>query len=125
MTLERFAYLADAYGADLRRWPAAEQDAAQALLDSGNLHARQTLATAGWLDRQLDSHQPACADPALARRIRQSATVRRSFWSRYADWLSPASLVGAGHRRCRHRDVGGVLEHAVAQPASRDIAQCL
>ncbi|WP_017530583.1 hypothetical protein [Pseudomonas fluorescens] len=96
MTLERFAYLADAYGADLRRWPAAEQDAAQALLDSGNLHARQTLATAGWLDRQLDSHQPACADPALARRIRQSATVRRSFWSRYADWLSPASFVGAG-----------------------------
>lgn len=96
MTPERFAYLADAYGADLRRWPGAEQAAAHALLDAGNLHARQALATAGWLDRQLDSHQLAFDDPALARQIRQSAPVRRSFWSRYADWLSPASLVGAG-----------------------------
>ena len=96
MTPERFAYLADAYGADLQRWPLAEQGAAQALLDSGKASAREALHAAGWLDAQLDSHQPAFLDPALARQIRQSAPRRASFWSRYAGWLSPAGLVGVG-----------------------------
>ncbi|MBS7841886.1 hypothetical protein KFF47_03765 [Pseudomonas fluorescens] len=94
MTPERFAYLADVYGADLQRWPDTEQPAAQALLDSGNLHARDALQQARWLDHQLDSHQLALPDPALVRQIRQSAP--RSFWSRYASWLSPAGLVGVG-----------------------------
>jgi hypothetical protein len=96
MTPERFAYLADAYGADLQRWPAADQGSAQILLDTGNGQARAALAQADWLDRQLDSHQLAVADPALARQIRQSASTRRSFWSRYANWLSPAGLIGVG-----------------------------
>ena len=30
MTYERFDYLADAYGGDLRRWPEAEREAARA-----------------------------------------------------------------------------------------------
>lgn len=96
MTPERFAYLADAYGADLHRWPLAERGAAKALLDSGNPSAREALDQAGWLDAQLDSHQLAFTDPALTRQIRESAPRRRSFWSRYAGWLSPAGLVGAG-----------------------------
>lgn len=95
MTPERFAYLADAYGADLKRWPLAERGAARALLDS-DPRAREALEQAGWLDAQLDSHQPAFADPALARQIRLSAPRRTSFWSRYASWLSPAGLVGVG-----------------------------
>jgi hypothetical protein len=94
MTPERFVYLADAYGADLHRWPSAERSAAQALLDSGNVHARQAVQQARWLDGQLDSHQLPLADPALVRQIRQSAP--RSFWSRYASWLSPAGFVGVG-----------------------------
>ena len=32
MNLERFEYLADAYGADLRRWPEAEREAALEIL---------------------------------------------------------------------------------------------
>ena len=96
MTPERFAHLADAYGASLHRWPVAEQAAAQALLDNGNASAREALREASWLDGQLDSHQLAFADPALARQIRQSAPRRASFWSRYASWLSPAGLVGVG-----------------------------
>lgn len=96
MTPERFAYLADAYGANLERWPLAEQGAAQALLDSGNACAREAVHAAGWLDAQLDSHQLAFLDPALTRKIRQSAPRRASFWSRYAGWLSPAGLVGVG-----------------------------
>ncbi|OIN45314.1 hypothetical protein BLL37_30325 [Pseudomonas azotoformans] len=96
MTPERFAYLADAYGADLHRWPGAEQRAAQALLDSGDVLAREAQQQARWLDGQLDSHQLAFVDPSLARKIRLSAPRRRSFWSRYARWLSPAGLVGVG-----------------------------
>ncbi|MGZ0718357.1 hypothetical protein [Pseudomonas palleroniana] len=96
MTPERFAYLADAYGASLHRWPVADQAAARALLDSGDPGAREALSAASWLDQQMDSHQLALVDPALVRQIRQSAVQRRSFWSRYANWLSPAGLVGVG-----------------------------
>ncbi|MGB3123048.1 MAG: hypothetical protein WBB95_04505 [Pseudomonas sp.] len=96
MTPERFAHLASAYGAGLHRWPDAEQASAQALLDSGSVSAREALREAGWLDSQLDAYELAFADPALARQIRQSAPRRASFWSRYANWLSPAGFVGVG-----------------------------
>ena len=96
MTPERFAHLADAYGASLHRWPHAEQAPAQALLDSGNHSARQALHEAGWLDAQLNAHAVLQTDPALARQIRQSVPRRASFLSRYASWLSPAGLVGVG-----------------------------
>lgn len=96
MTPERFAHLADAYGASLHRWPIAERAPAQALLDTGNASAHAALREVSWLDAQLDSHQLAFADPALARQIRDAAPRRESFWSRYANWLSPAGLVGAG-----------------------------
>ncbi|MCF5547951.1 hypothetical protein [Pseudomonas salomonii] len=96
MTPERFAHLADAYGASLHRWPSAEQAAAQALLDSGNPQAREALREVGWLDAELDCHQFVFNEPALARQIRESAPKRPSFWSRYANWLSPAGLVGVG-----------------------------
>ena len=96
MTPERFAHLADAYGASLHRWPIAERASAQALLNSGSASAQAALREVSWLDAQLDSHQLAYADPALARQIRDSAPRRQSFWSRYANWLSPAGLVGAG-----------------------------
>ncbi len=96
MTPERFAYLADAYGADLQRWPLAEQDEAQALLESGHPGARTAFNEAGWLDARLDSHQSAVTDPALARQICLAAPRRASWWARYASWLSPAGLVGVG-----------------------------
>jgi tetrahydromethanopterin S-methyltransferase subunit F len=96
MTPERFAHLADAYGASLHRWPLAEQAPAQALLDSGDPSARLTLHEAAWLDTQLDAHTVLQTDLALARQIRQSVPRRASFWSRYANWLSPAGLVGVG-----------------------------
>lgn len=96
MTPERFAHLADAYGADMHRWPVAEQAPAQALLESGSAIVREALEEARWLDAQLDSHLAVFADPALVRQIRQYALQRVSFWSRYASWLSPAGVVGVG-----------------------------
>ena len=96
MTPERFVHLADAYGADLHRWPAAEQASAQTLLESGSSLARKAWDEARWLDAQLDSHPLELADSALVLRIRQSAPARVSFWSRYARWLSPVGVVGVG-----------------------------
>lgn len=96
MTPERFAHLADAYGADLQRWPAQEQGSARALLDSGHPSARAAMDEAGWLDTQLDSYHVVLAGPELARQIRQSAPQPKSFWARYAGWLSPAGVVGVG-----------------------------
>lgn len=98
MTPERFAHLADAYGADLRRWPSAERDQAQTLIDSGNHQARDALTQARTLDGLLDSHRAMVADPALIRRVVASAPTftPTSFWTRYAGWLSPAGFIGAG-----------------------------
>ncbi len=98
MTPERFAYLADAYGADLQRWPAAERSAAQALLERNDAASLQVLQQARQLDSLLDSYHLAPPDPALARRIAASAIPDRpeSFWSRYADWLSRVGFVGVG-----------------------------
>lgn len=98
MTPERFTHLAEAYGADLNRWPAAEQPDAQALLCSGDACALEALQQAHQLDSLLDSHQLAPMDLALARRIRLSAPVARpaAFWTRYAGWLSPAGVIGVG-----------------------------
>jgi len=43
MTPERFTHLADAYGADLQRWPASERAGAQALLAEGNAELLEAL----------------------------------------------------------------------------------
>lgn len=98
MTPERFDHLADAYGADLRRWPADEQAAARALLAGGNVQAQATLVQAQWLDGRLDSHRLAGMDPHLARRIAASAPSARapSFWQGHRAWWSRLGLVGVG-----------------------------
>ncbi|WP_419736505.1 hypothetical protein [Pseudomonas sp. COR18] len=98
MTPERFAQLAEAYGADLRRWPATERAGAEVLLEQRDSSALAALDQARLLDNLLDSHQLPAPDPALIRRIRLLAGQNRapSFWQRYAGWLSPAGVVGVG-----------------------------
>ena len=56
MTPERFHALLDSCGADLRRWPEAERDAARALLASDPAGLRAAHAEAAMLDRDLDAH---------------------------------------------------------------------
>lgn len=97
MTPERFHHLADAYGADLRRWPAAERASAQALLAEGNVEALDALNQARWLDGLLDSHRVAAPTPEFFRRIVASAPLAApSFWGRHPGWLSRIGFVGAG-----------------------------
>jgi len=99
MTPERFIHLADAYGADLAHWPAAEREDARTLLARQHPQALAALQQAAWLDNRLDSHRAPLADPALTRRIVASAYDTEppsSFWRRYADWLSRLGFVGVG-----------------------------
>ncbi len=97
MTPERFTHLADAYGADLQRWPATERAGAQALLAEGNPELVEALNEARWLDGLLDSHKVLAPTPELIRRIVASAPVPApSFWGRHPGWLSRLGFVGAG-----------------------------
>jgi len=73
MTPERFHALLDACGADLRRWPEAERDAARELLANGPPALRAACAEATLLDRDLDAYQVAAADAALIEGIAGAA----------------------------------------------------
>jgi len=55
LSLRRFKWLADSYGADLQRWPQEERDDALALL-GGSLEARELLAQARRLDEALEAN---------------------------------------------------------------------
>ena len=96
MTPERFAQLAEAYGAQLQRWPAEERAAAQRLLASDAAQAQAALQQAQWLDGQLDGYRLAAPSPQLAQQIVASANPPPSRWSRWFGWLFPASFVGVG-----------------------------
>ncbi len=68
MTLERFKALIEAYGADAKRWPEAEREAAQAFAES-SAEAHRLLAGARAIDRFLDGADTAAATRALEDRI--------------------------------------------------------
>jgi len=115
MTPDRFRALLDRCGADLRRWPEGERDAARALLasDAGELHAAR--AEAALLDRELDAHEVAAPAATLVERIAGTAPAvvpdrrARSWWPLVPSWpragWALTGLAGA---------VGGALVVSVA-----------
>ena len=74
MTPERFHFLVDACGADLRRWPEAERDAARELLATGPSALRAACAEAMLLDSGLDAYEVVAPDPALIEQIAGAAS---------------------------------------------------
>ena len=92
MTPERFQALLDSCGADLRRWPEAERDAARALLASDSAALRAAHAEAAMLDRDLNACEIAPPGAALIDRIAGVAgAVRpagraRSWWRLEPFW---------------------------------------
>ncbi|HUH24666.1 MAG TPA: hypothetical protein VLZ51_11450 [Brevundimonas sp.] len=72
MTYERFEYLADAYGGDLRRWPEGEREAARALLES-DARAAVLLREADGLDALLDAAPRPAPSHALREQVIASA----------------------------------------------------
>lgn len=99
MTPERFHAIVDAYGADSRRWPAAEREAALAWSRQHG-PADTTLADAEMLDALLACDAPPSPTPKLARRIIAAAPGPRLFERRGGLWWSglvfaSVSLVGS------------------------------
>ncbi len=86
MTAAQFELLLDRLGGDLRRWPAAEADAARLLL-AASPEAQRTLAAARTLDDWLGGLREHQAPPGLATNI--LGRVRRpDALARLLQWLA-------------------------------------
>jgi hypothetical protein len=96
MSPERFAALAAAYGADLRRWPAAEREAARELQARSDLLVRHALSREKALDHRLDSYAVPAPSAALYRAIVAAAPQPALIWTRARLWWSGLGLAGAG-----------------------------
>lgn len=75
MTPDRFRDLADIYGADLRRWPEVDREAARALL-AAQPALDAVLRDAALLDDALDDYRVAAPTLALRDRVIAQATVK-------------------------------------------------
>ena len=104
MTIERLKALADAYGADLRRWPASERPFAESLIAT-DAAARAALEEAAALDVLLDASPRPVPSAVLATRILAAAPKAREarahlgriFWFLGAGWAAAACAgVAAG-----------------------------
>ena len=97
MTIERLKALAEAYGADLRRWPASERPFAESLVATDPA-ARAALEEAAAMDVLLDASPPPTPPAALAARILAAAPKAREarahlgriFWFLGAGWAAAA-----------------------------------
>jgi hypothetical protein len=90
----RFEALIAAYGADPKRWPSAEREAALAFAQSDGAWAQRVLAPEAALDAALDGAlQTQSASDLLARRILKRAPSasfdRRAIWA-----LAACAVVG-------------------------------
>ena len=97
MTIERLKALAEAYGADLRRWPASERPFAESLVATDPA-ARAALDEAAALDAVLEASPRPTPSAALAARILAAAPrarearahLGRIFWFLGAGWAAAA-----------------------------------
>ena len=95
MNRERFFTIVDAYGAEPRRWPAAERAAALAFAEA-DAEAAARLRGAAALDAALDEHRPLAPSTALRRRIVEAAP-RPGRRASPLKWFAPgAGLAAAG-----------------------------
>lgn len=95
MNTERYTSLAEAYGADIRRWPDADRDAARDWQAREPEAARRALAEALVLDEALDAWRPPAASADLRERILALAPKPRAVLSGVRLWLSGAGLAAA------------------------------
>lgn len=101
MNRDRFAALAEAFGGDLRRWPAAEREAARAFRQAQPGVCEPLLAEAGRLDSVLEGLAPPQPSAALRDRILALAPqARRPLFSlgrlrQAAPWLAPGAGLAA------------------------------
>jgi hypothetical protein len=106
MNAERFAVLLDAYGAEPRRWPESERDAALAFV-RGDIRAAAMMEAAGEIDDLLALHHVPAPSPTLASLI--VARAPRRNWRRVRLWWMALGLGLAG--------AGGALAGSAATAA--------
>lgn len=116
LTRDRFVALAAAYGADPRRWPAAERAAAEALLARDRADAPAVLTPEGRLDAWLDAYAVPAPSAALIDRILASAPQPALLWSRARLWWSGLGLAGVSLAGA----LTGALALSLATPALLD-----
>ncbi|MCC8400288.1 hypothetical protein LJ655_00025 [Paraburkholderia sp. MMS20-SJTN17] len=95
MTPERFHQIVAAYGADARRWPEREREAAQAWARAHRVEADAVLSDAADLDAWLGVDHIEPPSLALQRRIIDAAPSRRRA-ARWRLWWSGAAVAGVG-----------------------------
>ncbi len=95
MTIERLTALTEAYGADQRRWPEAEREAAKATIAGDAGDARSLLTEADRVDAFLDASPRPTVSAALRDRVLASAIAAgltpkqaRRFWERLVVWFA-------------------------------------
>ncbi|CAG4901724.1 hypothetical protein [Paraburkholderia saeva] len=96
MTPERFHTIVDAYGADPRRWPDEEREAATAWAALHRHQADAVLAASADIDAWLDSQTVAPPDYALQQCVVASAPARRPLRIHRRMWWSGAAIAGVG-----------------------------
>jgi hypothetical protein len=95
MDRQRFLTLVEAYGAEPRRWPAAERESAEAFART-DPEAAGALADAAALEAVLDASVPPQPSAATRRRILEAAPRRRRSAMDLGWWISGAGLAAAG-----------------------------
>jgi hypothetical protein len=95
MTIERLKALTEAYGADQRRWPEAEREAAKAVIASEAAEARALLFHADQTDAALDTSPRPMVSTALRDRVLASALAAglspkqaKKVWDRLVVWFA-------------------------------------
>lgn len=78
MTRDRFEDLAEIYGGDVARWPAAERDAAALLMAAEPDFAKAALAAPANLDAVLDAWGPTPVSHQLREAVIAAAPVARA-----------------------------------------------
>lgn len=94
MDAERFEILTSAYGADVRRWPAAERPAALAFVEADRQRADRILFEARQVDAALDASPAPQVDPALRDAILAAAPRPRPARAPFLD-LGRWAVAGA------------------------------
>lgn len=104
MNAQRLQDLAEAYGADVRRWPEAERDAARTFMEADRQGAERLLFEARQMDLALDAAPRPMVSHALREQVialaaaaglkpRARFAFRRLAWASGAGWAA-ASVAG-------------------------------
>jgi hypothetical protein len=112
MTPERFAELAEIYGAELRRWPEEQREAAATYRKAYPREAEKALAAARKLDGALDRYAVSGPGARLVTAIVEAAPPLRAASRRMQFWRQGAGFAALGLAGA----LAGALAIAVLMP---------